>query len=117
MAKLEQVKRHAGILGDGLLSKYPSKYLHKIATFKTGARQERCSAVELAQLKPHVLDPLVYDSRRMHHVLIPPTNCRTTARAFARFYAAVAAGKLVKPETLEQVSASSVPPVATVVVT
>ncbi|KEP65509.1 UNVERIFIED_CONTAM: ABC1 family protein [Hammondia hammondi] len=61
----------------------------------------RVSALDLIRKKPHVMDPLLYDSRRILCKRVPPTNGRFTACGLARLYAAIAAGKLLDGPTLE----------------
>lgn len=59
------------------------------------------SVLELIRTKPHVMDPLIYDSHRIVHQLIPPTNCRCTARALARFYSALGDGRIISRPLLD----------------
>lgn len=47
------------------------------------------SALELLQRRPHVLDPLLFDSRRLLEAVVPALNCRCTARGLSLFYQAV----------------------------
>ncbi|OEH76788.1 abc1 family protein [Cyclospora cayetanensis] len=61
----------------------------------------RVSVVELIRTKPHVMDPLIYDSHRIVNQLIPPTNCRCTARALARFYSALGEGRIISKPLLD----------------
>ncbi|CDJ56854.1 ABC1 family beta-lactamase, putative [Eimeria maxima] len=61
----------------------------------------RVSVLELIRTKPHVMDPLIYDSHRIVHQLIPPSNCRCTARALARFYAALGEGQIISKPLLD----------------
>lgn len=110
MEKLNAAKRAAAKFkktgADSGPKRFKSKYLHKLTpAFESsvGGDSERVSAIELAKSKPHVLDPLIFDSRRLHHLLIPPTNCRSTARALARFYGHLASGKLISRELLNRV--------------
>lgn len=113
--KIEQARRTAAAAQAQTESTgsvpFPSKYLHKvpIRNNKLGAEfasttDVRVTAIQLAKEKPHVLDPLIYDSRRLQDQVIPPTNCRATARAVAQFYAALASGRLVNYTLLEKAS-------------
>ncbi|KAL8452210.1 hypothetical protein Emed_001517 [Eimeria media] len=61
----------------------------------------RVSVLELIQKKPHVMDPLIYDSHRIMRQLIPPTNCRCTARALARLYSALGDGRIISKPLLD----------------
>ncbi|PFH38293.1 ABC1 family protein [Besnoitia besnoiti] len=61
----------------------------------------RVSALDLIRKKPHVMDPLLYDSRRIVSKNVPPTNGRFTAYGLARLYAAIAAGEILDSATLE----------------
>ncbi|KAL8273302.1 hypothetical protein Esti_002803 [Eimeria stiedai] len=61
----------------------------------------RVSVLELIQKKPHVMDPLIYDSHRIMRKLIPPTNCRCTARALARLYSALGDGRIISKPLLD----------------
>lgn len=107
MEKLNAAKRAAGkrkVVPTGTVVKYRSKYLHRLVGPELDQDQlSRGSAIELAKSKPHVIDPLIYDSRRLHHLVIPPTNCRSTARALARFYGHLASGKIISRPLLEKV--------------
>lgn len=79
----------------------------------------RVSVLELIRTKPHVMDPLIYDSHRIVHQLIPPTNCRCTARALARFYAALGEGRIISKPLLDaaRVSHTSDPTLETLLLT
>lgn len=106
-AKRAAAKQIAAAHSTTGMMKYRSKYLHRLS----GSSQDvddsgRVSAIELAKSKPHVLDPLIYDSRRLHHLLIPPTNCRSTARALAKFYSHLASGKILSRPLIEKVGFS-----------
>lgn len=81
----------------------PSKYIHRVVK-KPEEPKKGVTAIELAKEKPHVLDPLIYDSRRLLSTLIPPMNGRSTARALALFYAALAGGQLIDFSVLYKVS-------------
>ncbi|CDJ37043.1 hypothetical protein ETH_00005180 [Eimeria tenella] len=61
----------------------------------------RVSVLELIKTKPHVMDPLIYDSLRIVNQLIPPTNCRCTARALAKLYAALGEGRIISKPLLD----------------
>ncbi|KAL8431586.1 hypothetical protein Efla_000632 [Eimeria flavescens] len=61
----------------------------------------RVSVLELIRTKPHVMDPLIYDSHRIMRQLIPPTNCRCTARALARLYSALGDGRIISRPLLD----------------
>jgi len=64
----------------------------------------RMTPLELARLKPYVVDPLIYDSSRVIPALIPPTNGRFTALGLCQFYSALAGGLLLSQQMLEEVA-------------
>ncbi|CBZ55913.1 putative ABC1 family beta-lactamase [Neospora caninum Liverpool] len=61
----------------------------------------RVSALDLIRKKPHVMDPLLYDSRRIVSKRVPPTNGRFTACGLAQLYAAIAAGEVIDGPTMD----------------
>eukprot|EP00920_Eleutheroschizon_duboscqi_P041708 GHVT01100244.1.p1 GENE.GHVT01100244.1~~GHVT01100244.1.p1 ORF type:complete len:830 (+),score=137.10 GHVT01100244.1:203-2692(+) len=63
---------------------------------------ERVGPFDLIRTKPHVMDPLIYDSKKILQKLVPPTNARVTAEGMAKFYAAVAEGEVFDLKLLDQ---------------
>ncbi|KYF49305.1 ABC1 family protein [Toxoplasma gondii ARI] len=95
-------KAAAGALDSGLRAPQPAAAPVSLSPQVQGeAPVPRVSALDLIRKKPHVMDPLLYDSRRILCKRVPPTNGRFTACGLARLYAAIAAGELLDGPTLE----------------
>eukprot|EP00917_Polyrhabdina_sp_WS-2016_P011272 GHVP01024926.1.p1 GENE.GHVP01024926.1~~GHVP01024926.1.p1 ORF type:complete len:530 (-),score=73.83 GHVP01024926.1:990-2579(-) len=99
--KLEAAKSYAGIeVGGGMESTKFRKSSKKAP--KSLPKNERTSPFELAKSKPYLLDPLIYDCKRVLGTLMPSMNCRASARAMALFYSSVANFEYFGNDTMHQ---------------
>ncbi|KAH0474621.1 MAG: uncharacterized protein KVP18_004300 [Porospora cf. gigantea A] len=64
---------------------------------------KRISAIEMFKHKPHLVDPLLYDSAHIIGRDIPPLSGRCTARALAKFYQEMGRATLIDKALLAEV--------------
>lgn len=100
LEKIQKAKRFAE-------NQYPNnKMSKKKSTGLEPSAKPRVSGVDLLRTKPHVMDPLIYDSKRLLHLIVPPANIRLTARGLALFYNALATNKILNSTTIKEATSS-----------
>eukprot|EP01053_Blabericola_migrator_P007484 Blabericola_migrator_1__7483@NODE_381_length_9180_cov_88_545814_g304_i0_p1_GENE_NODE_381_length_9180_cov_88_545814_g304_i0NODE_381_length_9180_cov_88_545814_g304_i0_p1_ORF_typecomplete_len1318_score281_16ABC1/PF03109_16/2_4e32Betalactamase/PF00144_24/3_9e23Betalactamase/PF00144_24/58Betalactamase/PF00144_24/43WaaY/PF06176_11/3_1e14RIO1/PF01163_22/1_1e04RIO1/PF01163_22/5_1e11RIO1/PF01163_22/4_2e03Kdo/PF06293_14/1e06APH/PF01636_23/9_4e05APH/PF01636_23/4_2e03Pkinase_Tyr/PF07714_17/0_16YrbLPhoP_reg/ len=63
---------------------------------------ENLTAIQLMRRRPHLMDPLLYDSKEVAPLDIPCANARVTARAMATLIHAVSRGHVMRLSLLKQ---------------
>ncbi|KAL3128142.1 putative esterase [Cryptosporidium hominis] len=63
----------------------------------------KLSTLEYFFLKPHILDPLIYNSKKLINKWIPPTNGRYTSLSLAKLYNHLIRGEIIGDKLLKQV--------------
>ncbi|KAH8583293.1 conserved esterase of the beta-lactamase family [Cryptosporidium sp. chipmunk genotype I] len=63
----------------------------------------KLSTLECFYLKPHILDPLIYNSKKLINKWIPPTNGRYTSLSLAKLYGHLSRGEIIGDKLLKQV--------------
>eukprot|EP01054_Gregarina_sp_Poly1_P000887 Gregarina_sp_Poly_1__886@NODE_1211_length_4771_cov_58_034226_g62_i1_p1_GENE_NODE_1211_length_4771_cov_58_034226_g62_i1NODE_1211_length_4771_cov_58_034226_g62_i1_p1_ORF_typecomplete_len1356_score213_32ABC1/PF03109_16/4_2e31Betalactamase/PF00144_24/1_3e25Betalactamase/PF00144_24/21WaaY/PF06176_11/3_4e03WaaY/PF06176_11/4_3e16RIO1/PF01163_22/1_8e03RIO1/PF01163_22/4e11Kdo/PF06293_14/6e08APH/PF01636_23/0_00026APH/PF01636_23/6_9e03YrbLPhoP_reg/PF10707_9/0_00068Pkinase_fungal/PF17667_1/0_042EcKinase/PF0 len=69
---------------------------------KQSKKVEFLSAIELMRRRPHLMDPLLFDSKEVASLDIPCANARVTARAMATLVHAVSRGHIIRLSLLAQ---------------
>ncbi|POM84466.1 ABC1 family protein [Cryptosporidium meleagridis] len=85
-----------------LLAKLKSSELYKSKNYGYKINF-KLSTLEYFFLKPHILDPLIYNSKKLINKWIPPTNGRYTSLSLAKLYDHLIRGDIIGDELLKQV--------------
>ncbi|KAH8741565.1 putative ABC1 family beta-lactamase [Cryptosporidium ryanae] len=66
-------------------------------------KNKRLTTFQLFKLKPYVFDPLIYNSKKVLSMWIPPTNGKYNSSSLSKFYYYIGSGRIISKNLINEI--------------